>query len=553
MSRMLALILALVGLLAAPAAQAREDGFLLFGGPIHAGGDPGAAPPEALVVKDGKIAFIGRLAQAREVAKGLRAIDLKGAAAYPGFIDSHVHLTGVGMREMTLNLDQVASVAELVAVVKAWDAAHPGAEPLTGRGWIETHWPEKRFPTRADLDAVSTTRPIVLARSDGHALVLNTAALRLAGITRDTPDPAGGRIERDASGAATGMLIDTAQGLIGAKLPPMSYATRKEALARATALYAARGWARGVNMSTSAEDVKALFELAAEGRLPIRVDVFMTPEDSAEVLKWGPYADKTGLVRVRGVKLYMDGALGSRGAALKAPYSDRPDSSGLVIAEHDPTLAILKQALEVRAQIAFHAIGDRANRLVLDWMVEASRTNGPGAAQTVWRIEHAQIIDPDDIAWFRKSGVVASMQPSHAIGDLYFAPARLGDERLDGAYAWKTLIDEGVVVAGGTDAPVEVGDPRIEFYAAAIRKDLQGRSGPDWHPEQALSREEALYLFTGAGAYAVMDGTAGGLKPGAVADITVFSADILTIPEADLLTVTPLLTIVGGKIVHDAR
>ena len=553
MPRVVVLILAALSLLTVSAAQAREDGFLMFGGPIHAVLDLGDPAPEALVVRDGKVAFVGRLTEARRLAQGLPEIDLKGAAAYPGFIDSHVHLTGVGMREMTLNLDQVASVAELVAVVKARDAAHPGAEPLTGRGWIETHWPEKRFPTRADLDAVSTTRPIVLARSDGHALVLNSAALALAGITRDTPDPAGGRIERDASGEATGLLVDTAQGLISTKLPPMSWETRKEALARATALYAARGWARGVNMSTSAEDVRALFELAAEGRLPIRVDVFMTPEDSAEVLKRGPYQDPTGLVRVRGVKLYMDGALGSRGAALKAPYSDRADTSGLVIAEHDPTLALMKRALEVRAQIAFHAIGDRANRLVLDWMIEAFRTNGPGAAETVWRVEHAQIIDPDDIAWFRKSGVVASMQPSHAIGDLYFAPARLGDRRLDGAYAWKTLLDEGVVVAGGTDAPVEVGDPRIEFYAAAIRKDLQGRSGTDWRPEEALPRDETLYLFTGAGAYAVIDKAAGALTPGAVADITVFSADILTIPDAGILTVTPLLTIVGGKIVHDGR
>jgi predicted amidohydrolase YtcJ len=553
MNRRSFLLTTATALLPLGAVRAAEAGFLIYGGPIHTGDDTRHPAPEALVVKDGKVAFTGRLDDARERAAGLPEIDLEGAAAYPGFIDSHVHLTGVGQREMTLNLDQVTSIAQLVAVVKAWDAAHPGAEPLTGRGWIETHWPEKRFPTRADLDAVSTTRPIVLGRSDGHATVLNTAALRLAGITRDTPDPAGGRIERDASGEAAGMLIDTAQGLIRAKLPPMSYETRKEALARGTALYAARGWTRGVNMSTTGEDMKALFELAAEGRLPIRVDVFMTPEDSAEVLKWGPYQDPTGLVRVRGVKLYMDGALGSRGAALKAPYSDRADTSGLVIAQHDPTMAILKRALEVRAQIAFHAIGDRGNRLVLDWMVEAFRTNGPGAADSVWRIEHAQILDPADIAWFLKSGVVASMQPSHAIGDLYFAPARLGAQRLDGAYAWKTLLDEGIVVAGGTDAPVEVGDPRIEFYAAAVRKDLQGRSGPDWRPEQVLSRDQALRLFTGAGAYAVMDKTAGALKPGAVADITVFSADILTIPGAKIPTVKPLLTIVNGKIVHDGR
>jgi predicted amidohydrolase YtcJ len=186
-------------------------------------------------------------------------------------------------------------------------------------------------------------------------------------------------------------------------------------------------------------------------------------------------------------------------------------------------------------------------------MDEAFRAQGPGATSAVWRIEHAQILDPADIAAFRKGGVVASMQPSHAIGDLYFAPARLGEQRLAGAYAWRTLLAEGVVVVGGTDAPVEVGDPRIEFYAAVVRKDLQGKSGPDWRPEEALPRDKALNLFTGAGAYAVMDKAAGALKPGDAADITVFSRDILTIPEADILTVKPLLTIVGGKIVSDRR
>ncbi len=552
MNRRSFLLATSTALLPLGAAKAAEGGFLMFGGPIYDALDGASIDGQAIVVRGEKVAFAGPLAEARKTYPDLPEIDLKGAAAYPGFIDSHVHLTGVGQREMTLNLDQVTSIAQLVAVVKAWDAAHPGAEPLTGRGWIETHWPEKRFPTRADLDAVSTTRPIVLGRSDGHALVLNAAALALAGIARDTPDPAGGRIERDASGEATGMLIDTAQGLIRAKLPPMSYATRKEALARGTALYAARGWTRGVNMSTTAEDVKALFELAAEGRLPIRVDVFMTPEDSAEVLKWGPYADKTGLVRVQGLKLYMDGALGSRGAALKAPYSDRADTSGLLIAEHDATLALMKRALEVRAQIAFHAIGDRANRMVLDWIEEAFDADPDGASEATWRIEHAQIIDPADIPRFAKLRVVASMQPSHAIGDLYFAPARLGPDRLDGAYAWRGLLDSKARLVFGTDAPVEVGDPRIEFYAAVARKDLAGRSGPDWRPHQALSRPVALTALTSAGAGAV-EAVGGDLMPGMTADITVFSADILTIPEADILTVKPLLTIVGGKIVHDGR
>lgn len=289
-------------ILAGCAAQAGGpdgDDFLMFGGPIFSDGGAAQAdgstqviPAEALVVRDGKVVFAGGLAAARAQAKGLPQIDLKGAAAYPGFVDSHVHLTGVGLREMTLNLDQVKSVAELTEAVKAWDAANPGKEPLTGRGWIETHWPEKRFPTRADLDAVVADRPVVLERSDGHAVVLNSAALTLAGITKDTKDPSGGRIERDAAGEPTGMLIDTAQGLIGAKLPPLSYARRREALEKAVNLYAARGWTGGANMSTEADDVKALFELAADKKLPITVDVFMTPEDSARFSSVVPTATR---------------------------------------------------------------------------------------------------------------------------------------------------------------------------------------------------------------------------------------------------------------------
>ncbi len=551
-------------ILAGCAAQAGGpdgDDFLMFGGPIFSDGGAAQAdgstqviPAEALVVRDGKVVFAGDLAAARAQAKGLPQIDLKGAAAYPGFVDSHVHLTGVGLREMTLNLDQVKSVTELTEAVKAWDAANPGKEPLTGRGWIETHWPEKRFPTRADLDAVVADRPVVLERSDGHAVVLNSAALTLAGITRDTTDPSGGRIERDAAGEPTGMLIDTAQGLIGAKLPPLSYARRREALEKAVNLYAARGWTGGANMSTEADDVKALFELAADKKLPITVDVFMTPEDSAEVLKRGPYSDPTGMVRVRGVKLYMDGALGSRGALLLAPYSDQPTTRGLQIAQHDEALAIMKQALKVRADIAFHAIGDAGNRQVLDWMAEAFAADPAAAKQVRWRVEHSQIVNPADYPRFKQLGVIASMQPSHAIGDLYFAPARLGQDRLKGAYAWRGLTATGALVIGGSDAPVEVGDPRIEYYAVAVRKDLKGASGPDWHPEEALNRVQALDLFTINAAQADQRPAGWGrLIVGSPANITVFSRELLTVPEGDIMKATPVLTVVKGRTVFDAR
>ncbi|HYE47077.1 MAG TPA: amidohydrolase [Caulobacter sp.] len=545
---------------AAQASAPDGDDFLMFGGPIFGQGEArtaGAveiAPAEALVVRDGKVVFAGPLAEARARGRGLPQIDLAGAAAYPGFVDSHVHLTGVGLREMTLNLDQVKSIAELTAALRSWADANPGSDPVVGRGWIETHWPEKRFPSRADLDSVVADRPVVLERADGHAVVLNSAALKLAGITRETKNPSGGRIERDSAGEPTGMLIDTAAALIEAKLPPLSDARRREALEKAVKLYAARGWTGAANMSTSAKDVEVLFALAAEGRLPITVDVFMAPEDSAEVLRRGPYADPTGLVRVRGVKLYMDGALGSRGALLLKPYSDQPSGSGLQIAEHEATLAILRQALKVRADIALHAIGDKGNRLALDWFEEVLKSDPEAAKAVHWRIEHSQIVDPADIPRFGQLGVVASMQPSHAIGDLYFAPARLGPDRLVGAYAWRSLTTSGALVIGGTDAPVEVGDPRIEFYAAAVRKDLKGASGPDWRRGEALSRLQALDLFTVNPARADHRPAGWGmLKPGSPANITVFSREILSADEADIMKATPVLTVVRGKLVFDGR
>ena len=531
--------------LAAPAAA--QD-LLIHGGPIYTGD----AVVQALAVKDGKIAYAGELDSARAAAAGARDIDLKGAAAYPGFVDSHAHLAGIGFREMTLNLEGTDSVEALVARLKAWAAANPGGEVISGAGWIETHWPEKRFPTRADLDRAAPDRPVVLSRADGHAVVVNSAMLKLAGITAQTAAPAGGQILKDAKGEPDGMLIDNAMGLVRAKVPPPSAAAQAEAVRRGARLYASRGWTGLHDMSVSTQEVAIQQALAAQGELPIRIDNYMSQADSGPVLAQGPSQDPTGLVRVRGVKLFMDGALGSRGAALLAPYADA-EGTGLIVTPRETIDAILAKARKSGAQMAVHAIGDRGNRVILDAYQQAFVGDPAGLKATRWRVEHAQVLAPDDLPRFAALGVVASMQPSHAIGDLYFAPARLGPERLKGAYAWESLLMSGAAVAGGSDAPVEKGDPLVEFYAAAYRHDLKGFAGPDWRLEEAVTRAQALAMLTRGSAYAVFrENDLGRLAVGRDADISVFSVDLMTAPFADIAKAHAVMTIVGGKVVYEA-
>lgn len=539
--RRLASIAAL--LTAASLSTAQAGDLLIHGGPIHTGVE--AAPTaQAVLIRDDRILFVGDLATAKaKAAKDARDIDLKGAAAYPGFVDAHAHLTGIGLRELTLNLDQVKSVAELVAAVKAYAAAHPEGV-VYGRGWIETHWPEKRFPTKADLDAAAPGRVVVLGRADGHASVASSAALAKAGITAATAAPAGGQILKGPDGQPNGMLIDHAQSLVEGILPPPSEELKRQALEKAGQLYASRGWTGLGNMSVMADDLALLRDEAAKGRFHIRVDNYMDPSGAAEVLSKGPQTDPTGLIRVRGIKLYMDGALGSRGAALLEPYSDA-EGLGLQLTPRDQGLALMKKAKAVGAQVAMHAIGDRGNRMTLDWFEEALA----GDTKARWRIEHAQIVADTDLPRFAKLGVIASMQPSHAIGDLYFAPARLGKDRLHEGYRWKDFLDAGVVVAAGSDAPVEVGDPRIEFYAAVYRHSLDGFANADWHLEEAVTRAQALRMLTLAPAYAAFRETElGTLEAGKKADLTAFDKDLMTIAPQEILTAQPVLTVVDGKV-----
>lgn len=485
---------------------------------------------------------------------GTQVIDLNGAVMFPGFTDGHAHLLSIGEREITLNLEGTASVAELVTRIEAEVQGAPPGQVLSGRGWIETGWPEGRMPSAADLDAVSPDNPVILTRADGHALVANSAALAAAGVTDETADVSGGKIERDADGKATGILIDNAMAQVFALLSSPTPEDVARAYVVGSAAYSARGWTGVHNMSVNPDDAKLLERLDLEGRMPLRLH---NAFDQAGFEIAQTRAHETETITNRAVKLYMDGALGSRGALLIEPYSDRPDTRGLSLLESDALGQLMQRAEAADVQLAIHAIGDLANRLILDqYWIQSSVEADPQIdfSDNRWRIEHTQILHPDDIARVGDLGLIASMQPSHAIGDLKFAPNRLGANRLYGAYAWQSLLEAGALIVGGSDAPVEIGTPQIEFYAAVARKDLEGFSNEDWYSDEALSREQALTLFTQAPAYAAfMEDELGTIEVGKLADFTVFDRDLMTIPEAEILIAETVMTVVHGEIVFDAR
>ncbi len=527
---------------------------MIWGGPIYTAID--AKPKaEAVAVSHGRIAFVGGRAAARAlVGPKTRVIDLAGAALFPGFTDSHVHLREVGERELTLNLEGSKSAAEVTARLKAYLAEHPPAGLVVGGGWIETGWPEGRFLDRADLDAVAPTTPVLLQRADGHALTANSAALKAAGIDETTAAPAGGQILKGPDGKLTGMLVDNAMRLAD----PLRIApTRDQKLAAYRAAFRAEtayGWTGVHFMSVDWPDVALLEEMDKAGETPLRVYNAVTGSQAGPLFASGPRATPDGRITTRAIKLFMDGALGSRGAALFEPYSDAPGLKGTFITDPAVMRASMAKALASGIQVSTHAIGDRGNATALDLYEEAFKANPAAGKAARWRIEHAQIIRPVDIPRFAADHVIASMQPSHAIGDFHFAPGRLGKDRLKGAYAWKSLLDSGAVVVGGSDAPVERGAPLIEFYAAVARKDLKGYSDADWHPEERLSRTEALKLFTSSAAYArFAEKDLGTIAVGKRADLSGFSVDLMTAPEAAIPKGHAVLTVVDGQVVYENR
>lgn len=528
---------------------------VLWGGAIYTAEDSGPTA-EAVAVQNGRIIYVGsRIGAEAYVTAGTRIVDLEGGSLYPGFTDAHAHLSGIGVRELTLNLEGIRSLQALQQALSDYAQDNADQSVIVGRGWIETHWPEGRFPSRWDIDDVVADKPVILFRADGHAAVANSAAFNAAGVTGATPDPFGGAIQKNALDEPTGILIDTAMGLVRELIPTPTRDDVAEQLTVGGRVYSQYGWTGLHNMSVSWQEVELLEALSDRGDMAIRVYNSINPGDANQLFQTGMRTSQNNRIVTRAIKLYMDGALGSRGAALLQPYADA-NTSGLILSKSEDVLPLMETALRQGIQINMHAIGDRGNRQLLDWFEQTFNAVPPlerAVATPRWRDEHTQIVHPDDIPRYALLGVIPSMQPSHAIGDLHFAPDRLGEERLRGAYAWQTFLDTGVIIAGGSDAPVERGDPLIEFYAATARRDLSGFQGENWHPEEALTRAEALKMFTLWPAVASFaESEIGSIAVGKKADFTAFDIDLMTVPEADIPRGRALFTIVDGEIVYQA-
>ena len=537
--------------------RAAEDvDLLLFNGNVYTVNEK-QPHAEAIAVKQGRIVFVGSDEAAKKF-HAKRTIDLHEHTVVPGLTDSHCHIFGIGERELSLNLEGTNTLENFLAKVKDRVAKTEKGKWITGRGWIETFWRPPRFPTRQELESVAADHPLFLTRADGHAAIANSAALKIAKIDKNTPNPFGGEILKDKmTGEPTGMLLDHAQELVAKNIPPSTAAEREQALLTGINREIGLGWCEIQNAGSHKDDVDLIKKVYADGKAKIRFIncVYGLGEDAQNFLKEG--ATLNGFnhhFTQRTIKVIFDGALGSRGAALLKPYNDAPDTSGYLTAKPEELRPMFEEALRRGIQVETHAIGDRANRQILDLYEAAFKVVPPDQRRIKeprWRVEHAQIVDLADIPRFAKLGVIPSMQPSHAISDLFFAPARLGMDRLAGAYAWQSFLNSGSIICGGSDAPVQRGEPMIEFYAAVARKSIKGESGEGWNPEQAVSREQALKMFTIWPAFAAFEEKdKGSIEVGKLADFTVLSQDIMKIPEAEILKTRVEMTIIGGEIVY---
>ena len=515
----------------------------------------------AMAVRDGKVMFVGSDAEARALVRpSTRVVDLHGSAVYPGFTDAHAHLLGLGAMLQRVNLAGSTSYDEVIARVKSFVKDVKPGQWIQGRGWDQNRWTVKEFPTHDALSRAFPNNPVVLGRIDGHALLANAKAMELAGVTATTRDPAGGRIIRDASGRPAGVFVDNAQELIDRAIPAATRAQTRTAILAAIA-DANRWGLTGIHdPGENAETISIYEELAKAGNYSLRNYVMISDpgEPNSPAAQRNPYIQRgpqnalyDGHLWIRALKLYADGALGSRGAALLAPYSDEPTNSGLLVSQPGHIEAWAEAALQRGFQVNVHAIGDRGNRIVLDAFETALRKYPK--ADHRFRIEHAQVLSPQDIPRFAQLGVIPSMQATHQTSDMRWAESRVGPERIRGAYAWRSLLNTGVVIPNGTDFPVEEVNPLLTFHAAVTRQDPTNWPAGGWYPEQKMTREEALQSMTIWPAFAgFQESVLGSLTPGKYADFTVLDKDIMRVPDTEILGTHVISTWLGGKRVYDA-
>lgn len=509
---------------------------------------------QAIAIQGEKIVAVGSNDDIHAwIGPRTRVIDLHGRFAMPGFNDAHTHLASAGMAKLTVNFEGAKSLAEFQQRIRAALKNYKPGEWITGSGWDHTLWPEKRFPTRFDLDAVSKDHPMIFGRVDGHVAVANSLALKLSGVTKDTPDPSAGHIVRDPqTGEPNGMLEeDAAMSLVYRRVPPVSHERRRRAIELALADAVSHGVTSIQDYSTW-QDFLIYRELKQEGKLPLRITEWLTfteplaklEEERREGTTTDPWL-KTG-----SLKAFMDGSLGSRTAAMLAPYSDDPSTSGILRMQPKELNAMSIERDKAGFQLNFHAIGDKANRIALDAFAAVRAANGPRDRRD--RIEHAQVVAPDDFARFAELHVIASMQPVHLLDDERWAGARLGPERSKGAYAWNTMRKHGVRLAFGTDYPVEGIDPLRGLYACVTRELPEGGPSGGWEPQEKLPMDVCIYDYTAGSAYGEFEeNIKGQIKPGMLADIVVYPVDITRIPAPQLLHTSPDITIAGGRVVYE--
>ncbi|HUP48915.1 MAG TPA: amidohydrolase [Thermoanaerobaculia bacterium] len=519
----------------------------IFTGTVVVGEEQTPRAGYAVYVHDGLIRDVGPAAAVTAAHRGARLVET-GGTILPGLVDAHAHLYGLGLALDTVSLTGTRSLDEVVQRVRDRLATAAPDEWILGRGWDQNQWPVQEFPTAAPLDAAVGDRPVWLRRVDGHAALASSAAMRAAGITAATPDPPGGRILRDAEGKPTGVFIDAAMALVERIVPPVSFEQRKRHVLASAQRIARNGLTAIHDAGADGETIRAVRELIDEGRFPIRVYV-MLGDNEALLREWfarGPLLDYGGRLTVRSVKLYADGALGSRGAALLEPYSDDPGNRGLMIASTGHMTDVARRARAAGFQVNTHAIGDAGVRNVLD-AYEAAGVQ----QQDRFRIEHLQVVAPSDFARLARRGVIASMQPTHATSDMYWAEARLGPERVRGAYAWRTVLDSGGRLALGSDFPVEEVNPWLGIYAAVTRRDQKGWPEKGWYPGQRLTLAEAIRGFTRDAAFAAFEETrSGSIEPGKLADLTIVEENPYAVSPDALDEVRVKYTVVGGEIVY---